>query len=265
MFAAYLTTAGVMVLNKVMASHGSLRFTKAELGDGECTSEAECRARTSLKKKVADAIFAGARFEGGEAKLTVQYINTNLETGFFVDEIGIYVQDPDTSEQVLYCYATFGDTPDWIAPKTSAIYTRSYDITTIISNVDSVQVNISPSALIDNQTFNDALNYVNTALKAIAIENDVANRAHDNRLDGLDKGLDDANALIVQKEAVLQEEITQKESSLQNEMRGLDDHQAKHDHMIMVTIFEELYGVIRNLDARLTTAEAQLSSIVDNP
>ena len=47
--ASYLTNAGLVVLNKVLASGGPLNFTRAELGSGVETSEANCRARTSLK------------------------------------------------------------------------------------------------------------------------------------------------------------------------------------------------------------------------
>ena len=144
---AYLTTAGVAVLNKILASQGALNFVKAELGSGVCTGAAACRARTSLVNKIGDATFAGVTLEGGEAKISVQYNNTGLATGFFVNEIGIYVQDPETSSLVLYCYVTFGDHPDWIAPASSATYLRTYDVTTVVSTVSSVTVNISPSTL----------------------------------------------------------------------------------------------------------------------
>lgn len=144
---AYLTTAGVAVLNKILASQGALNFVKAELGSGVCTGADACRARTSLVNKIGDATFAGVTLEGGEAKISVQYNNTGLATGFFVNEIGIYVLDPQTSAQVLYCYVTFGDHPDWIAPASSATYLRTYDVTTVVSTVSSVTVNISPSTV----------------------------------------------------------------------------------------------------------------------
>ena len=145
--AAYLTDAGLVVLNKVIASAGGLEFTKAELGSGVVTGEAACRARTSLKTKIADASLVQATYEGGQAKIAVQYVNTGLASGFFVNEIGLYVRDPQTSANVLYCYATFGDHPDWIAPASYAAYVRTYDLITIVSNVSSVTVQTSPSTL----------------------------------------------------------------------------------------------------------------------
>lgn len=151
--AAYLTDAGLVVLNKVLASTGKLDFVKAELGSGVVTGEAACRARTSLLNKTADASLVSAALKGGEATISVQYINRGLQTGFFVNEVGIYVKDPETSANVLYCYATFGNTPDWIAPESSAEYIRTYDIITIVSNVSSVTVNTSPSTLVTAEEF----------------------------------------------------------------------------------------------------------------
>ena len=151
--AAYLTDAGLVVLNKVLASTGKLEFVKAELGSGVVTGEAACRARTSLMNKIADASLVSAAYQGGEARISIQYINTGLVTGFFVNEVGLYVKDPETSANVLYCYATFGDSPDWIAPASSAQYVRTYDLITIVSNVSSVTVETSPSTLVTRDEF----------------------------------------------------------------------------------------------------------------
>lgn len=111
---AYLTNGGYDVLNRLIASQGTLEITKAELGSGTCTGEAACRARTSLVKKTCDASLVDVAFTGGEATITTQYINTGLATGFFVNELGIYVKNPKGGSDVLYCYVSFGDSPDWI-------------------------------------------------------------------------------------------------------------------------------------------------------
>ena len=154
---AYLTNAGMTVLNKVLASQGALNFVKAEVGSGKVTGEAACRARTSLANKTGEATFVRAAVKGGQATISVIYQNEGLSTGFFVNEIGLYVTDPDTSAAVLYCYVTFGDYPDWIAPESSATYTRTYDIITIVSNVTSVTVVTSPSTVVSTEDFNNVI------------------------------------------------------------------------------------------------------------
>ena len=154
---AYLTNAGMTVLNKVLASQGALNFVKAEVGSGKVTGEAACRARTSLANKTGEATFVRAAVKGGQATISVIYQNEGLSTGFFVNEIGLYVKDPETDANVLYCYVTFGDYPDWIAPESSATYTRTYDIITIVSNVTSVTVVTSPSTVVSMEDFNNVI------------------------------------------------------------------------------------------------------------
>ncbi len=152
---AYLTNGGYGVLNRLIASQGALEITKAELGSGTCTGEAACRARTSLVKKVCDASLVDVAFTGGEATITTQYINTGLATGFFVNELGIYVRNPNGGADVLYCYVSFGDSPDWIAAESSAQYVRTYDVKTIISSLSSITIKTSPSTLVSRGEFNE--------------------------------------------------------------------------------------------------------------
>jgi hypothetical protein len=162
MLAAYLTNEAAIVLNKLMASMGPLEFTRAELGDGLVSSEEEARARTTLINKVVDAVFSGSRWGGGEAVLSIQYTNTYLELGFFVREIALYCKDPDDAgREVLYCYATFGDQPDWIASRSAASYTRTYDIATIIASISEITVNISPSVMVSREDFLSAISLLN--------------------------------------------------------------------------------------------------------
>lgn len=154
---AYLTNAGYQLLNQLLASQGTLTITKAELGSGVCTGEDACRARTTLVNRVCDATLTNVSYEGGEAKITVQYYNDGLVTGFFVNELGIYAKHPTTGANILYCYVTFGNNPDWIAPESSAQYVRTYDVKTIISSLEQVTIVSSPSALISREEFNNVI------------------------------------------------------------------------------------------------------------
>lgn len=151
---AFLTTGGLQVINRLLATQGPLHFTRAQLGKGVVTSEEAARARTTLIDPTTDASLVGVTYEGGQAVITVQYDNTGLQTGFFVNEIGLFVQDPDNSaKEVLYCYATFGDTPDWIAAQAVAIYVRTYKISTIVSDLQSITIDITPGAMVSQEQF----------------------------------------------------------------------------------------------------------------
>lgn len=188
---AYLTSAGLAVLNKVIAAKGTLTFTKAELGSGVVTGEAACRARTSLANKVTDASLVSVDFEGGEAVITTQYSNAGLGTGFFVNEIGIYVKDPTTSNSVLYCYVTFGDNPDWIAPASSAQYVRTYDVVTIISSAASVAITASPSAMVTQKEFDEYARAVDATINSIISNYDMLVRDLTSKIDAMQEEIDE--------------------------------------------------------------------------
>ena len=122
---AYLTAAGSAVVAKLLASQGALEFTRAELGSGSVSSEAAARARTSLVDKAADADLVSARLSNGQAAVDVQFSNAALTADLSVSELAIYCKDPsDSASEVLYCYASFGDTPDAILRASAALYAR---------------------------------------------------------------------------------------------------------------------------------------------
>lgn len=260
--ASYLTNAGLVVLNKLLASKGTLEIVRAQLGSGQILDETACRARTSLLQPICDATFAGAKYEGGEAILSVQYQNNGLENGFFVNEVGIYVKDPTSGNQILYCYATFGETPDWIAPATSAWYTRTYDVVTIIANVSNVTVTISPSALVSADDFDTAMEKIGTTLLAIATENSMVNRDTRERLDkakadyqeqdeALDEKIDDTAA------AIRAEMATQR-----TEMTKLTDQHDNNQEAALLFIVSTYDALVRDLRSRLAVAEEQLAALV---
>ena len=260
--ASYLTNAGYTVLNKLLASQGTLEIVRAQLGSGVCTGEVACRARTSLVSPICDATFAGAKYDGGQAILSVQFQNMGLATGFFVNEIGIYARDPTSGNQILYCYATFDDTPDWIAPASSAWYTRTYDVVTIISNVANVTVTISPSALVSTDDFNVAMENVGNALLLIASENSMVNRQTqkavqdavtraDGQADTLDGKIDDT-AVAIRGEMATQ----------RMEMTALTDQHDNNQEQAMLAIIALFDPLVRDLRTRLAVAEAQLAALV---
>lgn len=166
--AAYITTAGVELLQRIISSGGTLEFVKAELGDGVCTGADACKARTSLVNKVADASQIGVERSGSTANVSIQYVNTGLSTGFSVNEIGLFAADPDDNDPVLYCYATFGGTPDWIAPESSSNYVRIYDIETAVGNVQDLTIVISPSALVVREQYDDDMEDIAGAIADVS-------------------------------------------------------------------------------------------------
>lgn len=152
---AYLTDAGAVLLNKLLASRGRLEYVRAELGDGRI--DADFEQQTALVNKVCDASMVGVKYNGDTAQITIQYSNAGAASGFYVYEAGVYCKDPDTAADVLYCYVSFGSTPDWIGTQSDAGYLREYDIATQVAEGLEITVNITPGALVSVTTLNEAL------------------------------------------------------------------------------------------------------------
>lgn len=156
--ASFVTVNGQAVINKLLATQGPLHFTRAELGDGVAASEEAARERESLIHKTADAVLTRIAYEGGQATVEIQYNNSLLVTGFNVNEIALYCQDPDDEDkEVLYDYATFGETPDWIAPAALATYVRTYKLGVVVSDVTPITINVSPGAMVTREEFDEFL------------------------------------------------------------------------------------------------------------
>ena len=155
---AYLTAAGSAVVAKLLASQGALEFTRAELGSGSVSSEAAARARTSLVDKAADADLVSARLSNGQAAVDVQFSNAALTADLSVSELAIYCKDPsDSASEVLYCYASFGDTPDAILRASAALYARVYRVYTFVSDLAQLSVAVSPAAFVTQEQLSGAL------------------------------------------------------------------------------------------------------------
>jgi hypothetical protein len=154
---SYITSGGLIVINRLLATQGPLTFTRAQLGSGVVTSVEAARARTSLITPVVNAEIYEVRYEGGEAVVSIQYSNAALAQGFWCKELGIFCRNPDNpAQEILYGYTTFGDTSDWIAARSAlsnSVYTRLYKPHYIVSDVNEVSFTVTPGLMVSKEEF----------------------------------------------------------------------------------------------------------------
>ena len=101
-----LTDSGLRLIGKLLAQRGALKITRAVVGDGQLPEGSEPEARTGLVSPLMGAQISECLSSGnGEATIAVQLNSPDVETGFFVREIGVYALDPDLGE-ILYAYLT---------------------------------------------------------------------------------------------------------------------------------------------------------------
>ena len=100
-----LTNAGRDLIAKALTGK-VLTFTRAQCGDGQLPVGIDVRTFTELISPKRDLPIQSMRTSStGTAEVVVEMSNKDLKTGFFVYEYGLFAQDPDTQDEILYSYA----------------------------------------------------------------------------------------------------------------------------------------------------------------
>lgn len=167
---AFVTNNGLVVVNSLALSGNTLTVTRARLGDGVIASEIEAKSLSNLIHETMEADIVGVSIKDGWHVISIRISNTKLDTDLTVNEIGLYCADPDDPEkEVMFYYATFGDKPDWIAPNSLAHYTRTYDLCLNVGLVGSVNVTISPDALVTVEEMENAMQADKLLAKIVSV------------------------------------------------------------------------------------------------
>ena len=144
-----LTNAGRNILAKALLGK-PLKFTKAWAGDGYLPEGQDVKVMTDIVKphRVMEIAEMNIPPHIGTAKITVVLTNKELTTGFFLREIGLFAEDPDTGDEFLYGYCNAGDTADYMPGQDGpdAVYYR-FDLTVIVDQAQNVTAIFSDNPL----------------------------------------------------------------------------------------------------------------------
>ena len=110
-----LTDAGRNILASALTGK-PLKFTRACAGDGYLPEDADVRTMTDIIRPHRDMEIAKMDIPPfiGTAEITVILNNKDMLAGFFFREVGLFAEDPDTGEEVLYGYCNAGDFADYM-------------------------------------------------------------------------------------------------------------------------------------------------------
>lgn len=139
----YLTDVGQALLYKAQGGK-VLKFTRFGLGDGELNGQAIQKLTTLLNEKMSSVI-SKLNVKNNKVTVGLTFDNSDLLEGFYFRELGLFAEDPDTKEEILYMYGNSGDTSDYIDANTSKAIEENLDVEIIISDVENITATIEGS------------------------------------------------------------------------------------------------------------------------
>lgn len=158
-----LTRRGFDLLGKALAGK-QLHFTRVALGDanGLMPTEEEQYEMTDMINPRFEANISDMRFTGGgTATVTCLVQNANVQNGFRIAEVGLFALDPDTNEEILYCYRNSGVASSYMPGGGGAVFWNlTLSIVTVVDNATNVTAVIDASLLYVSQA--DFLQHVNS-------------------------------------------------------------------------------------------------------
>lgn len=156
-----LTKQGLKLQAKVDAG-SRMQLTKCMLGSGTLSSGQSLENLTGLIAPVQSLPIASISYSenNGACVITAVTDNSNVSTGYYLREFGIFARDPNDGE-ILYAVAQ--DTnPDYIPPSgTSAVVSQEIGVALSFSNAANVTAQVNTSAI---ATVTYVNNYVTSAV-----------------------------------------------------------------------------------------------------
>ena len=139
-----LTTAADELISKVLSGK-TLNFTRMAVGDGFSYDINVAKGFKNVVNEVLSLdITKKETLSPSSVRITSVFKNTDAQKEFYYREVGLYAQDPDTGEEVLYAYGNRNDAAELITPTGSNVVTKQ--LVFIISVGDSANVTFNVNA-----------------------------------------------------------------------------------------------------------------------
>lgn len=136
----HLTDAGLNLIAKAVKGK-ILKFTKGYAGSGLLSENQDVYQLENLIEPVREMGIAVLQTgtQTGMVKATLVLSNEDLSESFFLREIGLFAEDPDTGNEILYGYCTAGNRGDFIPAQDSPspVYYR-FNLNIIIDRAKNV-------------------------------------------------------------------------------------------------------------------------------
>lgn len=147
---AVITKKGQNLLAKVISGNTVFNFTKIAITDNDNSAEDLASLAEIGTIRQHTPISAIVKQNNSNVKISAAFYNRTLTQGYYVKTIGLYATDPDEGE-ILYSVSVADEsmaTADWMPPFNGiGVSSLEVNLVTAVSNSDSVNVDVDPSAL----------------------------------------------------------------------------------------------------------------------
>lgn len=144
-----LTNKGLEYLTKCQAESKAPVFTRVKIGSGSIGGGQTGEETTDVYKFEKEVEILAKQQVNNLLKLEILIDNTDVESGFYVKEIGIYVEDE--GEELLYWYIN-RDRPSFMEDKTNPT-TQRYILNLEVTQAEAVVINFDGKDLLVDKEF----------------------------------------------------------------------------------------------------------------
>lgn len=139
-----LTVQGMVAIAALVAG-GTLEFTRIAVGDGELKAGQVPGTMTKLNNPLFDVTINKVYSDSvSQATIKGVFSNSQVATGFFYRELGLFAKDPATGSEILYAYGNAGEDAEWITPAgESSIIEKEIHIVVLIGNATNVTATLN--------------------------------------------------------------------------------------------------------------------------
>ena len=158
------TNQGKNMVTESIRTHSAIIFTKISLGDGLLNGET-IETMTGLKHRLLDGNIPKINHLGnGEIEAVSTVSNSELTTGFFARELGLFAKLGEEGEEQLFAYTNAGSNVSYIPPNTS-VDEKMLGIQLGVGDA-IVQVNYQSHLYITYEQLDDAIAHHNSDTNA---------------------------------------------------------------------------------------------------
>ena len=178
-----VTRRGFELLGKALAGK-ELCYTRVAYGNSEVnsaviepTAEEMFEFNGLINEKKECPILSIKFIGGGMAAITFAVHNDDVTEGFFIRETGIFARDPDTGEEILYCYRNTGVKVKWLPSSNGTeVWRLRVSATTAIANATNITAIIDAGLIyVTQEEFSEHINDTNPHPNTPTVQQTVTN------------------------------------------------------------------------------------------